>query len=102
MTNALTALTLEMPTTAPVVEVIKAFAQPAVSLLVAALAAFLGYRYALRRFRKEKRLEFVRDEIMLCVVTAKFGPLMTFLKRWFAYTKTTFGGEHEYQEETVS
>jgi len=35
-------------------------------------------------------------------MATKFGPLMIFLKRWFAYTKTTFGGKHEYQEETVS
>jgi hypothetical protein len=37
-----------------------------------------------------------------CVVSAKFGPLMIFLKRWFAYTKTTLGGMHEYQEEAIS
>ena len=26
---------------------------------------------------------------------------MIFLKRWFGYTKTTFGGMHEYQEEAA-
>ncbi len=39
---------------------------------------------------------------LACVVSAKFGPLMIFLKRWFAYTKTTLGGMHEYQEEAIS
>ena len=35
-----------------------------------------------------------------CFVSAKFRPLMIFLKRWFAYSKTTQGEMHEYQEET--
>jgi hypothetical protein len=37
-----------------------------------------------------------------CFVSSKFGPLMIFLKRWFGYTKTTFGGMHEYQEEAIA
>ena len=39
---------------------------------------------------------------VVCFVSAKFGPLMIFLKRWFAYNKTTQGGEHEYQEEVIA
>ena len=40
--------------------------------------------------------------IATCFVSSKFGPLMIFLKRWFGYTKTTFGGMHEYQEEVIA
>jgi ribonuclease HI len=40
------------------------------------------------------------DEV--CFVSAKFGPLMIFLKLWFGYTKTTHGGTHEYQEEAIA
>ncbi len=35
----------------------------------------------------------------ICFVSAKFGPLMIFLKRWFAYNKITQGEMHEYKEE---
>jgi len=35
-----------------------------------------------------------------CFVSAKFGPLMIFLKRWFTYNKITQGDMHEYKEET--
>jgi len=35
-----------------------------------------------------------------CFVSAKFGPLMIFSKRWFAYNKITQGDMHEYKEET--
>ncbi len=37
-----------------------------------------------------------------CVVSAKFGPLMIFLKRWFAYNKITQGDMHEYKKEARS
>ena len=37
--------------------------------------------------------------ISLCFVSAKFGPLMIFLKRWFAYNKITQGDMHEYKKE---
>ena len=36
----------------------------------------------------------------VCFVSAKFGPLMIFSKRWFAYNKITQGDMHEYKEET--
>ncbi len=39
---------------------------------------------------------------VFCFVSAKFGPLMIFLKRWFAYNKTTQGDMHEYQEEVIA
>jgi len=39
---------------------------------------------------------------LLCVGSAKFGPLMIFLKRWFAYNKTTQGDMHEYQKEAIA
>ena len=37
-----------------------------------------------------------------CFVSAKFGPLMIFLKRWFAYNKITQGDMHEYQEKAIA
>jgi len=37
-----------------------------------------------------------------CFVSAKFGPLMIFLKRWFAYNKITQGDIHEYQEKAIA
>lgn len=57
-------------------EVVKAFAQPAVSLLIAILGAIVGYKFALRRFRKERRLDFVRDQ-----VTLLYSPLVGCIKR---------------------
>jgi hypothetical protein len=36
-----------------------------------------------------------------CFVSAKFGPLMIFLKRWFAYNETMRGEMHEYQEKVI-
>jgi DNA repair exonuclease SbcCD ATPase subunit len=37
-----------------------------------------------------------------CDVSARFGPLMMFLKRWFTYNKITQGDMHEYQEEAIA
>ena len=41
------------------------------------------------------------DEVtkIFCFVSAKFGPHMIFLKRWFAYNKITQGDMHEYEKE---
>ena len=39
---------------------------------------------------------------MVCFVSAKFGPLMIFSKRWFEYNKITQGDMHEYQEEIIA
>ena len=38
---------------------------------------------------------------LYCSVSAKFGPLMIFLKRWFAYNKITQGDIYEYQKEAI-
>ena len=63
-------------------------------------------KYMIRPVLSLKRLFF--DETsgqvryQYCFVSAKFGPLMIFLKRWFAYTETTFGGMYECQEEAIS
>jgi len=37
-----------------------------------------------------------------CDGSAKFGPLMIFLKRWFAYNETIRGETHEYQEKVIA
>jgi tetratricopeptide (TPR) repeat protein len=37
-----------------------------------------------------------------CFVSTKFGPLMIFLKRWFAYNETIRGEKHEYQEKVIA
>jgi type I restriction enzyme M protein len=37
-----------------------------------------------------------------CFGSAKFGPLMIFLKRWIAYNKITQGEMHEYQEKAIA
>jgi voltage-gated potassium channel len=46
-----------------------------------------------------KRRESVKT---CCFVSSEFGPLMIFLKRWFAYNKTTQGDMHEYQEKVIA
>ena len=33
-----------------------------------------------------------------CIVSARFGPLMIFLKRWFAYNKIRQEGMHEHDQ----
>jgi integrase len=43
-----------------------------------------------------------RHYTMRCFVSTKFGPLMIFLKRWFAYNKITQGEMHEYQEKAIA
>jgi hypothetical protein len=40
--------------------------------------------------------------MQMCFVSAKFGPLMIFLKRWFAYNETMRGEMHEYQEKAIA
>jgi len=42
------------------------------------------------------------EHIRVCFVSAKFGPLMIFLKRWFAYNETIRGEMHEYQEKVIA
>jgi predicted amidophosphoribosyltransferase len=37
-----------------------------------------------------------------CFVSARFGPLMIFHKRWFTYNKIIQGDMHEYQEEAIA
>jgi len=41
-------------------------------------------------------------KLFVCGVSARFGPHMMFLKRWFAYNKITLGGIDEYQEEAIA
>ena len=42
------------------------------------------------------------DILQDCFVSAKFGPLMIFLKRWFVYNKITQGEMYEDQEKAVA
>jgi hypothetical protein len=37
-----------------------------------------------------------------CFVSAKFGPLMIFSKRWFEYDKIMQGDMNEYQKEAIA
>jgi hypothetical protein len=50
---------------------------------------------------KRDASQWQKSEIK-CFVSAKFGPLMIFLKRWFAYDKIAQGEMHEYQEEAIA
>ena len=51
-----------------------------------------------REFISTKRGLRVKE----CFVSTKFGPLMIFFKRWFAYNKITQGEMHEYQEKAIA
>lgn len=44
-------------------------------------------------------IPIIRPLFYSCFVSAKFGPHMIFLKRWFGYNKITQGDMHEYKEE---
>ena len=54
-----------------------------------------GSKHFLRELFEKKHADYNN----FCFVSAKFGPLMIFSKRWFAYNKITQGDMHEYQEE---
>jgi hypothetical protein len=44
----------------------------------------------------------IKEALAYCFGSAKFGPLMIFLKRWIAYNKITQGEMHEYQEKAIA
>jgi len=47
-------------------------------------------------------VRYVLNQYSPCFVSTKFGPLMIFLKRWFADNETMRGEMHEYQEEAIA